>query len=120
MIRRPPRSTLFPYTTLFRSPTSQSTSSMLTSSAASSGVGGTAEAGEDLAPLRQVPVAEGVADGDRARRPRAAAQHLVPVAEVGRRVLAVRECLEPGVGLEVAGRPLPDVADHLMAAEEAP
>src|SRR2546426_4486987 len=62
MIRRPPRSTLFPYTTLFRSPTSQSTSSMLTSSAASSGVGGTAEAGEDLTPLRQVPVAEGVAD----------------------------------------------------------
>src|SRR5438094_9519771 len=93
---------------------------MHTASAASSSVGGTAEAGEDLAPLRQVPVAEGVADGDRARRPRAAAQHLVAAADVGRRVLAVRKRLETGIGLEVARRPLPDVADHLMAAEEAP
>src|SRR5207302_1062076 len=57
-----------PYDGSGTAPTSQSTFSMLSSSAASSGVGGTAEAGEDLAPLRQVPVAEGVADGDRAPR----------------------------------------------------
>src|SRR5206468_9079488 len=57
--------------------TRHSTSSTTTGSAASaaSGVGGTAEAGEDLPALRQVPVAERVADRDRARRPRAAAQH---------------------------------------------
>src|SRR5438067_9994309 len=36
MIRRPPRSTLFPYTTLFRSPTSAPPASRATSSASGS------------------------------------------------------------------------------------
>src|SRR2546428_106701 len=103
-------------------PTRHSTSSTPTGSAASaaSAVGGTAEAGDDLPALRQVPVAERVADRDRARRPRAAAQHLVALAEVNLGVLAVGEGDEPRVGREVARRPLPHVADHLVAAEEAP
>src|SRR5437867_4297616 len=109
-----------PYDGTGTEPTWHSTASIATPSAASSGVGGTAEAGEDLSPLGQVPVAEGVADGDRPRRPRAAAQHLVAAAEVRIGILAVREGLEAGVGLEVARRPLPHVADHLVAAEEAP
>src|SRR5207244_9449899 len=73
--------------------TRHSTSSTTTGSAASaaSGVGGTAEAGEELPALRQVPVAERVADRDRARRPRAAAQHLVALAEVHLGVLARSE-----------------------------
>src|SRR5258705_9265259 len=40
MIRRPPRSTLFPYTTLFRSPAGSSPSSNSTVVAASSSSGG--------------------------------------------------------------------------------
>src|SRR3954449_11796078 len=76
------------------------------------GVARAAEAGEDLAPLRVVPVAEGVADHAEARRPRAAAQHLVLVAEEELRVLAVRVGAEAAVGREVAGGPLPRVADH--------
>src|SRR5881296_1631982 len=86
-------------------PTSHSTSSTRTGRAASvsprpagSGVGGTAEACEDLPPLRQVPVPEGVPDGDRACRPGAAAEDLVAAAEVDLGVLGVGEGLEAGVG----------------------
>src|SRR2546422_2012353 len=42
MIRRPPRSTLFPYTTLFRSPLSRTTPATGPCSAASAGRGGAA------------------------------------------------------------------------------
>src|SRR2546430_8830343 len=55
MIRRPPRSTLFPYTTLFRSP----------------------EAAEDLPADRIVPVAERTPAGDRVGAEGATPQHLV-------------------------------------------
>src|SRR5262245_639517 len=85
-----------------------------------SGVGRTAEAGEDLSSLREVPVAERVPDRDRAGRPRAAAQHLVALPEVRLRVLTIRERGETRIRPEVTRRPFPDVADHLMAPEEAP
>src|SRR2546423_3757702 len=91
-----------------------------TSASARSGVRGTAKAGEDLSTLGQVPVPERVPDRDRPRRPRAAAQHLVALPEVRLGVLAVREGGEARVRGEVAGRPLPDVANHLVTAEEAP
>src|SRR5262249_56678844 len=83
------------------------------------GVASTAEAGEELAALRQVPVAEGVAGDQGLRRPGPAAQHLVALAEVDLRVLGIREGDEAGIGREIARRPLPDVAEHLMAAEVA-
>src|SRR5215212_8889182 len=82
----------------------------------SSGVARAAEAGEDLPPLRVVPVAERVADHAEARRPRAAAEHLVLVAEEELGVLAVRVRPKARVRAEVARRPLPRVADH---AEDA-
>src|SRR5262249_34235096 len=78
-----------------------------------------AEAGEDLAPLGEVPVAEAAADRHLPRRPRAAPQHAVALAEVHLRVGAVRERLEAGVRTEPARRPLPHVAEHLVAAVEA-
>src|SRR5512147_1755119 len=84
--------------------------------ASRSAVGGTAEAREDLAALRQVPVAERVPRDERLRRPRAAAQHLVPAAEVDRRVLGIGECLEARIRLEVALGPFPYAAEHLLAA----
>src|SRR5262245_59155799 len=84
-----------------------------------SGVACTAEAGEDLAALWQVPVAERVASDQWLRGPRPAAQDLVALAEVNLRVLRVRERDEAGVGPEVARRPLPHVAQHLVAAEVA-
>src|SRR5207237_1843686 len=75
-------------------PTRHSASSTTTGSAASaaSGVGGTAEAGEDLPALRQEPGAERVADRDRTRRRRACAQHLCTRAEVHLGVLAGGDC----------------------------
>src|SRR5205814_40553 len=76
----------------------------------------TPEAGEDLAPLREVPVAERRAGHGRVDGPRAAAQHLVLVAEEDLRVLGVRERAEARVGTEVGRRPLPDVADQLLRA----
>src|SRR5262245_31348505 len=84
-----------------------------------SAVGGTAEAGEDLAALGQVPVAEGVPRDERLRRPRAAAEHLVAAAEVDRRILRIRKHLEPGIRRELARRPLPHASEHLMTAEVA-
>src|SRR6185436_6581670 len=84
-----------------------------------SAVGGTAEAGEDLPALRKSPIAERVPRDEWLRGPRSAAQHLVAAAEMDRRVLGVGEDLEAGIGLEVARRPLPDAAEHLVAAEVA-
>src|SRR6185369_14236919 len=82
-------------------------------------VAGTAESGEDLTALRKIPVAEGVADRDRGGGPGAAAQHLVPAAEMHLRVLRVRERFEAGIGKEVTGGPFPYIAEHLLAAEIA-
>src|SRR5207237_9648607 len=114
--------TLSNTTDVCRSPTDEgtrneltwhSTASIVTASAASSGVGGTAEAGEDLSPLGEVPVAEGVADGDRPRRPRAAAPHLVAAGEVPPRVPAVRGGPQARGGRQVGGPPRPPLAQHL-------
>src|SRR5438093_3488967 len=73
-----------------------------------------AEAGEELAPLGEVPVAERGRDRLGLRRPGASAQDLEPLAEEGLGVLPIREGLEALVALEVAGGPLPDVAEHLL------
>src|SRR5205807_5635454 len=68
------------------------------------------EAGEDLAPLRVVPVAEGGRGNARRRRPRSTAQDAVVGPEEDLGVLAVGVGGEAGVGAEVARRPFPDVA----------
>src|SRR5262245_43256848 len=97
---------------------------MVTASAPSaersaSGVASTAEAGEELAALRQVPVAEGIASDQGLRRPRSATQHLVALAEVDLGVLGIGEGDEARVGRKVARRPFPHVAEELVAAEVA-
>src|SRR5437868_15365981 len=69
---------------------------------------------EDLPPLRVVPVAEAQPCNDRIGHERAAAQDAELVAEEDLRVLAVRERLEPGVGLEERRRPLPDRAGCVL------
>src|SRR5262245_44663540 len=84
-----------------------------------SGVAGTAEAGEDLAALWQVPVAKRVAGDERLRGPRAAAQDLEALPEEQLRVLGIRERHEPGIGSKVARRPLPDGPEHLAPSEVA-
>ena len=66
-----------------------------------------AHAGEDLPALGQVPVAEGQARDAGMRRPRAAAQHAVVLAEEHLGVLAVGVGAEAGVAVERAARPLP-------------
>src|SRR5205823_5288807 len=84
--------------------------------AGASAVPRAANAGEDLAPLREVPVAEGGADYVSPRRPRAASQDPVAGAEEDLGVLAVRERAKAWVGGELARGPLPDVAEHLDGA----
>src|SRR5262245_40033606 len=84
-----------------------------------SGVAGTAEAGEDLAALWQVPVAKRVAGDERLRGPRATAQDLEALPEEQLRVLGVGKRDEPGIGCKVARRPFPDVAEHLVTSEVA-
>src|SRR3954451_8575799 len=79
-------------------------------------VRGAAEAGEDLAAHRQIPVAKAGADHPAAGRPGAAAQHLVLGAEELLRVLRIGEGAKALVGREVGRRPLPDVAEHLHRA----
>src|SRR3989454_12225642 len=59
MIRRPPRSTLFPYTTLFRSPTEPSRSSLLPQ----------ADSVEEHAEAQEQTVGEEIRVGDVAERP---------------------------------------------------
>src|SRR6185312_6072793 len=81
-----------------------------------SGVPGTAEAAEDLTPDREVPVAERGAHRERVGGPRAAPQHLVPVAEEDLRVLAVREAREARVTVEVGRGPLPHATEEVEQA----
>src|SRR5688572_16116072 len=81
-----------------------------------SGVGGTAEATEDLTSDRVVPVAETIANCAWACGPGAASQDLVLASEERLRVLPVRKALESRIASEIGGGPLPDVADHSIAA----
>src|SRR5262245_59772127 len=81
------------------------------------GIASTPEAAEDLAADRVVPIAEGGAHGARARCPRPSAKNFVFRAEEGLGVFGVGKWLEAGVLSEVAGRPLPYVADHPVAAD---
>src|SRR5690242_3949915 len=89
------------------------------SSVARSGVPSAPKAGEDLPPDGVVPVAEGVPDRVRCDGPGTAAENLVVTAEEDGRILRVRERPKPRIWLEVGGRPLPDVADHLLDTERA-
>src|SRR5512144_2659341 len=77
----------------------------------------TPEAGEDLAPDRVVPVAEGAPAGDRVAAERAASEDLGGGAEEDGGVLGVGEHREARVWREVAGGPLPHVPDELVYAE---
>src|SRR5687767_3892124 len=81
-----------------------------------SGVGGTAEPTEDLPSDRIIPVAESVTNCARACRPGAAPQNLVLRSEERLRILPVRKALESGITVEIGRGPLPDVADHSIAA----
>src|SRR5262249_34852127 len=79
-------------------------------SVACSGIVGAADAGEDLAALREVPVAEARAGDDRVGDPGAAAQDAIVAAEEDLRVLWIRKGTKTGVTGEVRARPLPDRA----------
>src|SRR5205085_10116057 len=76
-------------------------------SVAALGIARAPDAGEDLPPLRKIPVAEGGPGDERVGDPRAAAQHSVLVAEEGLRVLPIREGAEAGIAVEARRRPLP-------------
>src|SRR5215467_7488879 len=78
--------------------------------------GAGAKARQHVAPVGRVEVPPGVAQEPSTCRPAAAAQHLVGSREPGLRILLVRVSDEPGIGLEGARGPLPDVADHLPAS----
>src|SRR4029453_6818009 len=75
------------------------------------------EAGETLSPDGVIPVPEGVPDRVRADGPGTAAEYLVITAEEDGRILRVRKRAKPRIRLEVRGRPLPDVANHLLDTE---
>src|SRR6185312_1166676 len=77
------------------------------------GIGGEADAGEDLPALGEVPVAEAEGGDARVGRPRAAAQHAVLRAEEDLGVLAIRVGDEAWVAVEPGGGPLPDLPDAL-------
>src|SRR5262249_36574455 len=79
-------------------------------SVACSGITGAADAGEDLAALRVVPVAEARAGDDRVGHPGAAAQDAIVAAEEDLRILRVRKGAKTGVAGEVRASPLPDRA----------
>src|SRR2546422_5396358 len=83
------------------------------------GVPRAAKAGEDLAPLRVVPVAERGRDRAGLRRPGAAPQHAVRPAEELLRVLAVGKRLEALVAVEAARGPFPHVTQHLARSGSA-
>src|SRR2546421_327780 len=68
MIRRPPRSTLFPYTTLFRSPAELGTRRFSTPSA------------EDLTPFR--PALSSSCSIERVRRRRRSREEIAPICDV--------------------------------------
>src|SRR5262245_23724236 len=78
------------------------------------GIVGTPHPGEDLAPLRVVPVAEARPRDDLVGDPRAAPEDPMLVAEEDLRVLGVRKGAEPRVPLEMRRRPLPDGALHVL------
>ena len=73
-----------------------------------SGIGRAADPGEDLLPLREVPVPERRPGNERVGHPRAAAQDPVVLAEEHLRVFGVGEGAEPGIPLKAGRRPLPD------------
>src|SRR5205807_4764558 len=73
-----------------------------------------ADAGEDLPPLREIPVAERGPGDQRIGDPRAAAQHPVLLAEEGLRVFRVRKGAEAGIAAEGRRRPLPDGSPHVL------
>src|SRR5436309_124552 len=75
-------------------------------------IASTPEAAEDLAADRAVPVPEGVPYSARSRGPRTSTEHPVIAAEDCFAVLLVRKAFEARVRLQIAGGPLPDVADH--------
>src|SRR5436305_158585 len=86
----------------------------------SSEVARQSHAREDLSALGQVPVAERHARHAGGGRPRAAAQHAVGVTEEDLRVLAVGVRAKARISPEVAGRPLPYLADRAQRARPAP
>src|SRR5262245_47976850 len=97
---------------------------MVTASAPSaarraSGVTGTAEAGEYLAALWQVPIAKRVPGDQRLCGPRSTAQDLVAPAVEELGILRIGERDEAWIRVEVARRPFPHVAEQLVAAEVA-
>src|SRR5919112_5156325 len=81
-----------------------------------SGLRGQSHAGEDLPALGEVPVAERRRGHARVRRPRAATQDAVLVAEEDLGVLRIRIRDEARIAAERAGGPLP----HLARALEGP
>src|SRR5262245_50758253 len=97
---------------------------MVTASAPSaarraSGVTGTAEAGEYLAALWQVPLAQRAAGDQRLRGRRSTAEHLEAAADEQLRLLRIGERDEARIWLKVARRPFPHVTEQLVAAEVA-
>src|SRR5215469_4244097 len=77
-----------------------------------------AESCPHVTAIRSVEVSPGISQQARLRRPGTPAQHFVR-SKPGLRVFPIRIDLEAGVWPEIAGSPLPDVADHLAAAEGA-
>src|ERR1043166_722222 len=75
-----------------------------------SGIGGAPNPGEDLPPLRKIPVAEGLPRNERIGDPRAASQHAVLVSEEDLGVLGVRERAKGRITVEERRSPLPDGA----------
>src|SRR5690348_18317639 len=78
------------------------------------GIARAAEAGKDLPPLREIPVAKGAPGNERVGHPGAAAQHSVLIPEEGFGVLRVGEGGEAGIAVEERRRPLPDAAGHML------
>src|SRR2546426_10072462 len=62
MIRRPPRSTLFPYTTLFRSPTGQKPADIAVTDGIITAIGREVSDGAEVIDARGLAVLPGVAD----------------------------------------------------------
>src|SRR4026207_1946840 len=76
-----------------------------------------AESTEDLSSDWIIPVTERVTNCAGTRCPRATSQHLVLRAEEFLGILLVRKALKPGIAVEVARCPLPDIADHPITAD---
>src|SRR3954471_14523403 len=80
---------------------------------------GESHAGVDLPALGEVPVAERGRRDAGVRRPRAAAQDAVALAEEDLGVLAVGVREEAGIAAERRGRPLPHLPDAVEGAGRA-